>query len=621
MMNDWTVERKENEAVPRRERASVGVILLLGTLCLAVPGTPAAGDILPLEQVKPGMRGTARTIFAGEEVEQFDLEVLGVLRNLAGPRQDIILVRLLGEKVNYTGVVAGMSGSPVYLDGKLAGALAYRFGSFTKEPIAGVTPIENMLRAAQEEPPAAVAGGETLAPRRYRLPEEMLSAAGVRTSAEPYLTPIETPLTFVGFHPQVIHRFADQLARYGFLAVQGGGTAEPGGPLSLEPGGMVAGALVTGDMTVGGSCTITYRREDQLYACGHSLLALGNLQLPMARAEIVTTVPSQWASFKISNIGEVIGSFEQDRSSAIVGRVGAAPRMIPVDLTLVKRGRTSKYHYQIFQHPKLSPLLLNITLFNGLFFSLEAGAEISYRVRGRLELRNHADVVLDGMFSPTDSFFPDAFFVVNSVGENFRAVFTNPFESPVIERVTLRVELLPDRHAATIENAWSDKSEVRPGETLRIKVVLQPYRGARVVREVPVTIPPQAAKGPLRILVSDATLLNAVTRTLLLNPRLRGRFPGFGPRVTSLEQLISLLNRERRTDNLYVAVFQRTPTLLVQDKVLPSIPLSEINVLNRQSASVRPRSALLSYQSILHETAEPLGQVVSGSQWLRLTVR
>lgn len=602
----------------RQVRRTFLAILLAG-LCLGVPATLDADEILPLDQVKPGMRGTARTIFAGDEVEPFDLEVLGVLRNLAGPHQDIILVRLLGEKVNYTGVVAGMSGSPVYLDGKLAGALAYRFGAFTKEPIAGVTPIENMLRAAQEEPPAAVAGGETLAPPRYRLPEEVLSAAGVRASAEPYLTPIETPLTFVGFHPQVIHRFADQLAHYGLLAVQGGGTAEPGGPLSLEPGAAVAGALVTGDMTIGGTCTITYRAGDQLYACGHPLLGLGSLQLPMARAEIVTTVPSQWASFKIGNIGEVIGSFEQDRSSAIVGRVGPAPPMIPVDLTLVQGGRTSEYHYQIFQHPKLSPLLLNITLFNGLFFSLEAGAEISYRVRGRLELRDHTDVVLDDMFSPTDSFFPDAFFVVNSVGESFRAVFTNPFESPVIERVTLRVELLPDRHAATIENAWSDKSEVRPGETLRIKVVLQPYRGPRVVREVPVTIPRQAAKGPLRILVSDATLLNAVTRTLLLNPRLRGR--GFGPRVTSLEQLISLLNRERRTDNLYVAVFQRTPTLLVQDKVLPSIPLSQINVLNRQSASVRPNNALLSYQSILHETAEPLGQVVSGSQWLRLTVR
>jgi hypothetical protein len=201
-------------------------------------------------------------------------------------------------------------------------------------------------------------------------------------------------------------------------------------------------------------------------------------------------------------------------------------------------------------------------------------------------------------------------------------VFTNPFEEPRIEGVNLTVDLLPARHAASIENAWSDKSEVRPGETVMVKVVLQPYRGERLVREVPVTIPPQAAKGEMRVLVSDATLLNAITRSLLfaggfnLNARL-----AFTPRVTSLDQLISLLNRERRNDRLYVTVFQRTPTMLVEDKILPSVPLSQINVLNHKSSSVRPGSTMLFYESILNEASEPVGQVITGSHWLRLTVR
>lgn len=622
MMWDWPSGPKRSVRVTRHLRRTLLPTLLL-LLCAgtARPAEPTA--ILPLDQVKPGMKGTARTIFAGQEIESFDLEVLGVLRNFVGPHQDLILVRLLGDKVRYTGVVAGMSGSPVYIDGKLAGALSFQFGAFTKEPIAGVTPIENMIRAAEEETPApgrSAGDADSPSPPRYRLPEETVTGLGLRGTTEPYLVPIETPLTFVGFHPQVINRFSAELAQYGLMAVQGGGTAteSPGAP--LEPGGAVAAALVTGDMSVAGTCTITYRVGDQLYACGHWLLGYGDVQLPMARAEIVATVPSQWSSFKVANIGEVVGSFQQDRRTAIVGRLGPPPAMVPVDVTVVHRGRTSSYHYQIFQHPKISPLLVNLTLFNAIFSSIEAGEETTYLLSGRLQLRDHSDVVLDDMFSPTDSFFPDAFFVVNSVGDTFRQIFTNPFEPPVIQRIALRVELIPNRHSAVIENAWADKSEVRPGETLIVKVVLRPYRGERLVRELPIEIPAQAPKGDLRILVSDASLLNQLTRTLLFGGGLPGSF-GFNPRVTSLEQLISLLNRERRNDRLYVSVFQPTPTLLVEDKILPSVPLSQMNVLNGQLIATRPGGTLLFSESILSETSDPLGQVITGSHWLRVTVR
>ncbi|MEE9236032.1 MAG: SpoIVB peptidase S55 domain-containing protein [Candidatus Acidoferrales bacterium] len=584
-------------------------------LLLSAGARAQTTEILPLDQIRPGMKGVARTVFAGQEIETFDVEVLGVLRNFVGPHQDLILVRLLGDNVLHTGVVAGMSGSPVYFDGKLAGAISFRFGIFTKEPIAGVTPIENMLRAAQEDTQVAAEP-----PRRYRLPEPSLAAVGIPTGTDAYLMPIETPLSFVGFHPQVIRRFSDQLAQYGLLAVAGGSSANPGQSAPLEAGGAVAAALVTGDMTVAGTCTISLRVGDQIFACGHWLLGYGNVELPMARAEIVTTVASEFSSFKVTNIGEVVGRFEQDRRSAIVGRLGSPPPMVPVDLRLEHRGRVSEYHYQIFQHPKISPLLLNLTLFNGIFNSIESGEELTYRVTGRLVLRDHPDVILDDMFSPSDSFFPDAFFVVNSVGNIFRQIFTNPFESPAIERIALRIELIPERRAATIENAWSDQSEVRPGETIRVKVVLQPYRGQRQVREILVPIPAQAAQGQLRILVSDATMLNRITRTMLFGFGLPGRFRP-GPRVTSLEQLIRLLNRERRNDRLYVSLFQRSPTLLVEDKVLPSVPLSQMNVLNPQSAAGQPGGTLLFYESILSETSQPLGQVITGSHWLLLTVR
>ncbi|MFQ5694520.1 MAG: hypothetical protein ACE5HB_00870, partial [Terriglobia bacterium] len=420
-----------------RERFAAFSLLVLAT---ALPAL-AADDIIPLEQSEPGMRGVARTIFAGQEIEEFPLEVLGVLRNIAGPGQHLILVRLLGEKARYTGVVAGMSGSPVYFDGKLAGALAFRFGIFTKEPIGGVTPIANMLQAVAEEPPQAAAGADTSEPLRYPVPQDLLARAGV-PAAHPYLVPIETPLTFVGFHPQVIHQFSEELAAQGLLAVQGGGSAAPERTSSLEPGGAVAAALVTGDMSIAGTCTITRREGDRLYACGHPMLGFGDVQLPMTRAEIVTTVPSEFSSFKIANIGEVVGSFQQDRSTAIVGRLGPGPAMIPVDLTLVHHGRrrSRNFHFQIFQHPRITPTLLAFTLLNGLFNTTEAGAELTYRVHGRLALRGHTDVVLSDMFSPTDSFVPDAFFVASSVSTAFQQIFANPFETPEIEGLSLQVE-------------------------------------------------------------------------------------------------------------------------------------------------------------------------------------
>ncbi len=575
---------------------------------------------MPLEQIRPGMHGKAYTVFAGPQIESFDLEVLGVLPNLLGPKLDVILVRLLGEKPNYTGVVSGMSGSPVYIDGKLVGALSLRFGAFTKEPIGGVTPIATMLRAGEFSAPASTTSAEADSAPHYSLPEEFATVAGLPRGFEPYLVPIDMPLTFVGFHPQAILRFAEPLEQMGFVAVQGGGTAAPGAGGSLEPGGAVAAALVTGDLTIAGTCTITYRNGDQLYACGHPILGTGQVNIPMARSEIVATVPSELGSFKIANIGEVIGRFEQDRRSAIVGRVGPVPPMVPVELTLVARGRSTQYRYNVFQNPKFSPLLMDITLFNGLSATVESSEEMTYRVTGRLQLTGHPEVVLDDMFSPTASFIPDAFWVVANVGDTFRRIFANSFETPQIERIRLQVELIPRRLSATVENAWASKSEVRPGETLSVKVVLRPYRGERIVQEVPVTIPVQAAKGDLRILVSDAVLLNRLTTSLLLGPS--QQFPGaFQARLTSLDQLIGLLNRERRNDHLYVSVFQSTPTVLLEDKILPSVPLSQINVLNDDTTVPRQGSPLYFPQSILTEADVPLGQVITGSHWLTITVR
>lgn len=600
-------------------KVSLG-LAVLGLVLVAVPAR--AGDILPLSEIKPGMRGQAYTIFEGTKIEPFDLEVIGVMHNVLGPKQDIILVRLLGPKVEKTGVVAGMSGSPVYFDGKLAGALSLRFGIFSKEPIAGVTPIEQMLaierespelqRASAEPPPHWTEVQGESGPRKYELPADASLPAGLAAGGQtPYLVPIETPLVFSGFQEEALRRFRDRFLALGLYPVQGGGGSGTSGPTSpLEPGGAVAGVLLTGDMSIAATGTITRRDGDKLYAFGHPFLNFGRVSIPMSSAEIVHTLASDYLSFKMANVSsEIVGTFSQDRMTAIVGTVGVKPEMIPVTLKLRSPGGEKTYSYQVSQHPKLTPLLMAITVFNGVYGTTQYTEGVSYRLSGQIRLAGHTPVELNNMFTPTDFLFPDSLFLALSLADTFGRIFNNTFEQPNVEDISLSVELLAERRQATIEQAWADKSEVRPGDMLTITTMLRPYRGRRFTQDVKLRVPPNTARGDLRILVSDAETLN----------RFRFYLYGLGAqRLTSLEQMIQLLNRTRRNDLLYVTMSQMSPTLVVEDKILPSVPLSQMNVLDQRRV---PGGSLLFWESTIAEASEPMDQAITGAQYIVVSVR
>lgn len=295
---------------------------------------PTTTEIIPLSQVRPGMQGYAYTIFAGDQVEKFDLEVIGIMPNFLGPGQTIILVQLKGPKVEHTGVVAGMSGSPVYFEGKLAGALSLKLGVFTKEPIGGVTPIEDIIHppphaSAQSVP--SDAPGQSLS-----LPQETVSRTGLAAGSA--LEPIETPLVFSGYQPEALRQFAGQLQGYGFVAAQGGTAAPKPDDGHLLPGDMAGMVLVQGDTSISSACTVTAVRANQVYLCGHPFLSLGDVQFPMARTEVVTTLSSELASTKIINVGGSIGTITGDHLTAVTGKLGAPPPMIPIDLTLAMGG-------------------------------------------------------------------------------------------------------------------------------------------------------------------------------------------------------------------------------------------------------------------------------------------
>src|SRR6266446_1338330 len=590
-------------------RSFLGALLALAAaMCLParLAAGPQSNDLLPLSQVHPGMQGYAYTIFEGDQIEKFDLEVIGVLENFLGPKQAIILVQLKGPKVEHTGVVAGMSGSPVYLDGKLAGALSLKLGIFTKEPIAGVTPIQDVLN-----PPSQPASAQATT-QQLGLPSEASTRTGLPSGSA--LEPIETPLVFSGFQPAALQQFANQLQGYGFVAAQGGTASPRPDDGRLVAGDMAGMVLVQGDASINSACTVTVVQADRVYLCGHPFLNLGDIQIPMAHSRVVTTLSSDLASTKIVNVGGSIGTITGDHLTAVTGKLGAPPAMVPLDLTLVTTEAGSPkqktLHFEIVNHPKLTPLLVAITTFNGLTQNSLYGEGTTLHLSGEIRLQGHNPVQIENTFAPGDSLSPDGLPIALTMQSVFTRLFTNSFELARVDRISLRVESVPGRKSFTIESAWLEKGEAVPGETLRVRVLLRPYRGAARVEQTTVRVPDQAARGTtLRVLVSDADLLNRASRGFA--------FAGAGS-PDGLDQLIALLNRERRNDRLYVGLFVPSPTLLWGDKELPNIPLSQINIVDGRPT---PGSVQILRESLASESSIPLGGPVSGVISLNLQIR
>ncbi len=575
------------------------------------PVTPAPAahtQIMPLDEVRPGMKGVGYTVFQGTKPESMGVEVLGILRNLNGPRSSLILVRLFGEKAEYTGVVAGMSGSPVYINGRLLGAIAYRIGSFTKEPIAGVTPIAEMLEINEFDksvPPPLVTGAG-------RGATEKTSSPGSEDNSEfqnyaQYLRPIEAPFVFTGFNESAVKQFAGKFSAVGIVPVMGvGASSSELQPEPVVPGSAVSAILVRGDMDVAATCTVTYMDNDHLLACGHPLLQYGQVEMPMTKATVVATLASPLNSFKIINTTEPFGAFVQDRHAGILARFDRQPKMVPVTLTIHGAGASREYHYEVLNNPRLTPLMMMATVFNALQGMNQYGEETTYRMSGRIQVNGYPDVRLTNMFSPLEN-QPTALTVALMMGEHFSRIFDNPFEMPNIQGLSLEFDLERERHSAVLESARTDVTEARPGDEITVEAVLRPYRGERVVQKIKVRIPTSVPKGTLRILVSDAETLDRARR---LNPALSQRL--------DLHSTIAALNKEHLNDHVYVSLLEANPQATVEDKVMPAVPLSVMNVMDGMRAT---QEMTVLGESAVNESSTAVGYVVSGSLVISITVK
>ncbi len=576
---------------------------------------------MPLDQIHEGMKGTALTVFQGVKPESMDVEVLGVMRNVNGPKGNIILVRLHGTKPEYTGVVAGMSGSPVYFDGKLAGALAFRIGEFSKEPIAGVTPIEEMLEInALDRRPAP-------APMRAGLPDQNATTQtaspgeGATLPVQDYsnyLKPIETPLVFNGFSDETLQRYASQFAAAGIVPVMGIGSAsDRKQPEPIEPGSAVSAVLVRGDMDIAATCTVTYVDPQRLLACGHPLLQFGEVDLPMTKATVLATLPSPLNGFKIVNTTETVGAFVQDRQNGIMGVPGRESKMIPVTVAMHVQGEhgqgnngsaTREFHYEILNNARLSPLAMMATVFNALHGTNDYGEDITYRMKGVLSVKGYPDVTLRNMFAPQDNGQPAAALAAATIGDRFGRIYSNAFDAPDVQGVKLDFDLVRERRSARLESSRTDVTEARPGDRIMVETVIRPYRGERLVRQIPIRIPASTSKGTLRILVSDGDTLDRMRRgTPMMN------------RGLGLAPTIALLNKERANDRVYVSLLGSDPEAMVADKVMPTLPLSVMNVMDNMRGT--QDMVVLGESSVSEASTDSLDYVVSGAQMLTINVK
>jgi hypothetical protein len=563
-------------------------------------GPPQNAGFFPLSQVRAGLTGTAWTVFEGSAPEPMQVEILGLLRNSRGPGQDLILARLRGAKPEYTGVVAGMSGSPVYIDGKLAGALSYRIGQFSKEPIAGITPIEQMLEVRDLPEPNTAPGLGTPA-----------SAASTPASAEMNFQAMETPLVMSGFSPEAIRFWRQQTAGTALEQVAAGGAISGSSnsaatPAALQPGSAVSMQLVRGDMEISAACTVTYVDPKQLLACGHPVLGAGPVSLPMTATEVVATLASPLNSFKIVNTGAVIGAFTQDRESAIRGIFGLKARMIPLHLAVDAPTGPRKINLEILDLPSLTPAALKTVLYQSMLESNESSEAISYHLTGSIGLAGLPPVPVD-QWALTGDALPASLEAALQAGQLFTRLYANGARQDSVQTVDLHIQAIAGRLQVSLARARIVSGDTaHAGDTLQIEATLQPWQQPERNLRIAIKLPARLAPGNLRLLVSDAATLD---RALSLP-----RSPATPPDV---KFILAEIGNQHAADRIYVSLLAPEAQGEIGGQTLTSLPLSVANAFeplrNAQQAGLNGESAVVTAEA-------PAGGVLSGFQILNLSI-
>jgi hypothetical protein len=501
-----------------------------------------------------------------------------------------------------------MSGSPVYINGRLVGALSYRIGQFSKEPICGITPIELMLGVENEHGSAttelANAGSGS---------QPGTGAISSGGTGGPMMQPMDTPLVFSGFSQGALQLWKDH-APAGLVPVEGVGGSESSEkqPDPLIPGSAVSAVLVRGDLDISGTCTVTYVDPKRMLACGHPITQFGPVSMPMTKADVVATLPSPLEAFKIINTTETVGSITEDRESAIMGEFGKPARMIPVTLRVMREGvgaeppkEMEALHFEVIDQPQITPMAVMVAVYQGLMEENTYSAQTTYHVQGSVKLTGYPSVKLNSLVAPTDV-LPANLQTALALGERFTRLYDNAARRTAIESVDLEVAAIPRRLTAEIESVHTSRIEVHPGDTITVEATILPWHGELRNVRVPVKLPSNLPEGPVRLLVSDSGTLDR-----LLQP------PQFNAQPLDVAATIAQLNSVHTSDQLYVTLLAPEAQAAVDGRTLTAIPMSMANAL----APLRDNKGMvLNGESAMPMASLPMDAVITGNQVVTLQV-
>ena len=609
--------------------------LLLSLFAVATACSAAisgASTQMGIDEIRPGMVGVGRTVFDGTHVEEFKVHIIGVLENVIGARRNLILARLEGGPLANTGVIAGMSGSPVYIDGKMIGAVSYALGSFSKEPIAGITPIAEMTDAAafnDVRPSGARVRVE------YPLTRDSLVAAFRRAlnwnrpfadhpgdaqltgvsgvagvggdQVGTLLRPIATPLVMSGFEPEVADLLGSAFRDQGFVPTGAAGRAGRAGEMPFEgplkPGDAVGVALVSGDIQMGATGTVTHIDGDHVYAFGHPFFNLGPTEFPMTRAYVYTVLPSLFSSMKLSSTGETIGTITQDRATAIAGRLGPGPQLIPLTISLASdRAATRTFHFGVVNDQLFTPLMTYATILTTVgSYERQFGAA-TLQVTGTVAVKKHEPIAFNNVFAGDQASMGAAAYVVGPI----TFLMSNDFEKVQVGGVNISISTAEEPKTATLERVWVDDPRPRAGRTVPLKMLLRTYRGDDELKTLPIQIPSNAS-GTLSLLVSDGARLGQAEQ----------RESRSSTQVRSVDQMIHTLNKGRRNNTLYVKLLGSDAGAVVNGELLSSLPPSVLGVLegDRNGGNFNPL-----HSATLAEWELPTDHLVNGSRTLTISI-
>jgi len=562
--------------------------ILLGLFLSSAGSSALAQNVsfLPLEEVKPGQKGIGRTVFKGTEVEDFDVEILGVIEK-TGPKQNIILARLSGEKIARFGVFAGMSGSPVYIDDRLIGAIAFAF-PFATEPIAGITPIQEMIDVFKEHVGTSFKLAKEMNPASlyevHSFPSSPFSASDyffnvgsrfAQVGSPGQMRPIDTPLSLSGFSPASIHDFLGYWGQLGMVPTVGSGSArnEEWDDVPLEPGSTISVELVRGDLNIGASGTVTHISGNKVYAFGHPFMSVGFTEFPLSKAGVIGIIPNLMNSQKVSASTQPIGMIKQDRATGIMGVTGEEPRLIPINLSLTtSRGEKKEFRYEVVNNTFLTPFLMAFTVHSSIISSERALGDQTVQLKCKIKLKDQPVVNFEHSISDLTS-APAIAAVTAAAPVNF--ILNSGFENIVLEQIDLELIAVEETRDAVLHKIWQDKLEIRPGEELSLTVFLRKPNGDLIQETYPVKIPEGLSPGNLRIMIGDGmsvTLDDAKTEKATFIPE-------------NLGQLVKAINNLKKNDRLYIRLFRDQEGAIIGGEGLPGLPPSILALYNAQKTT------------------------------------